>query len=114
MAGDDPMASTRGSIRRLKMDGDNGHPLWVPLGIGNIWGSILEVYTLAEGNEYKARMAENMGSVKPNFSRAFCIYFQWIRSNAFFASRDKDKEGTQPSMLDNINDPSCGIRRMVS
>lgn len=105
-SGDDHMASARGSRRRYKMDGDNRHPCQVPLEIGKVWESILEVYTFAEGEEYSASIADRMGLVKPNLSRVLCMYCQWIWLNSFSASSDKRREGSR-------SDPACWIISMT-
>lgn len=54
------MCSAKGSIMRLKISSDKGHPCWVLLVIWNGLDSISEVYTWAAGFEYNANMVDRM------------------------------------------------------
>lgn len=54
------IASTRGSIIRLKIVGVSGHPWWVPLDVQKGVDKMPVVYTCAEGQEYKVRTAFKM------------------------------------------------------
>lgn len=69
ICGDVLIASTNGSIIKLKMDGDKGQPCLVPFEIRKGWESMLEVNTIAEDVEYTAKPADSIGPVKTNFLR---------------------------------------------
>lgn len=79
------MCSTRGSMSRLKISGDNGHPCLVPLIMANGWDIISAENTWAEGVVYSASKAFNICPLNSNFWRTCCRYFQCILSNAFSA-----------------------------
>lgn len=83
---------------KLKMRGDRGHPWNVPFDIWKGEESISATYTRAEGAEYNAIMADNIGSLKPNLMSTSLIYPQCTLSNAFSAFRDRSREGV-PSVL---------------
>lgn len=67
------IASDRSSIIRLKMVGGSGHPWRVPLDMQQGVDSMLEVYTCAEGQEYRARTAFSIGPWKTNFNSTIDI-----------------------------------------
>lgn len=52
-----------------------------------------DVYTWADGQEYRARNAVSIGPSKLNLDSTISIYFQRTLSNAFSASMDSSREG---------------------
>lgn len=71
--GSDLTCSASGSMTKLNMSGDSGQPCRVPLEIENGLESISDVYTCAEGEEYKANMADRICPRKPNLRRVALI-----------------------------------------
>lgn len=67
------IASARGSIIRLKMVGERGHPCLVPFEMLKGVDRKPAEYTCADGHEYRARIAFSMEYLKPNLDKAISI-----------------------------------------
>lgn len=63
--------SARGSIIKVKIRGEKGHPCLVPLEIWKV-SDALDVKILAEGLEYCAEIADNENPLSPNLFRTAC------------------------------------------
>lgn len=63
--------SARGSISRLKIEGERGQPCLVPFDMLKVSDSKLDVKTCAQGEEYNARIADSMGPANPYFCRVW-------------------------------------------
>ncbi|KAG9463502.1 hypothetical protein GDO78_021608 [Eleutherodactylus coqui] len=85
--------SANGSMIRANIRGDKGHPCLVPLEIANGEERHPEERTLADGAEYRDKMADLMGPEKPNLPRVASRNPQCMRSNAFSASSAKSRAG---------------------
>lgn len=53
------------------------------------------MYTCADGHEYSASIADNIGPLNPNLDSTISIYVQWTLSKAFSASIDSSREGVR-------------------
>lgn len=105
MSGWDLILFASGSMRSVKIIGDGGHPCLVPFIIGIGLEVIPEVSMVAEGVEYRDRIALCNHPPMPNMSSTVLRYPQWTLSNAFFVSKERSREGAR-------EDPAWEIRLM--
>lgn len=100
-----------GSINRVKISGDMGHPCLPPFVMLNLLESMPSAKTRADQVVYRTITADRILPLNPNFSNVCWRYLQWILSNIFLVLRALKRVG---SFVDSEYCSRLNILRVVS